>query len=134
MSRSAPQSATQSFTRSRGDAAEQVALHYLGQQGLRLVARNVRFRVGEIDLIMLDAKVCVFVEVRMRSPSRFGGAAISVNYGKRQRLIRAAQCWLQSHSRHALMPTLPACRFDVVAIDGTAIDWIPNAFGLEGTL
>jgi putative endonuclease len=134
MSRSALQSLTPSLTRSRGDAAEQAALDYLCQQGLRVVARNVRFRVGEIDLIMLDANVCVFVEVRMRSLSRFGGAAITVNYGKRQRLIRAAHCWLQSHSRQSLMPNLPACRFDVVAIDGTIIDWIPNAFGLEGTL
>ena len=99
-------------------------------KGLELIARNARFRVGEIDLIMREREIFVFVEVRLRQTSRFGGAAVTVNIAKQKRLIRAAQCWLQAQP----FRVWPACRFDVVAIDGERIHWIPHAFGLGGTL
>jgi putative endonuclease len=99
-------------------------------KGLELIARNACFRVGEIDLIMREGEVFVFVEVRLRQTSRFGGAAVTVNIAKQKRLIRAAQCWLQAQP----FRVWPDCRFDVVAIDGGRIQWIPHAFGLGGTL
>lgn len=108
-----------------GDAAEGAAAAYLESHGLRVIARQVRFREGEIDLVCRDGASLVFVEVRLRSSARFGGAAASVTAAKQQRLIRAAQHYLLSHHGSRL----PACRFDVVSVqaDGT-IEWIPDAF------
>jgi putative endonuclease len=104
-----------------GDAAEDRALHYLQQQGLTLVQRNFRCKGGEIDLIMQQAGALIFVEVRKRADMRFGGAAASVTARKQVRLIIAAQVFLQRYRQP------PACRFDVIAIDGAAIDWLRNA-------
>ena len=114
----------------RGQAAENAALVYLRQRGLVFCARNVRYRVGELDLIMRDGSTIVFVEVRYRSPSRFGGALGTVHATKQRRLIRAAQCWLQQHCR----AMIPACRFDVVAQDGKSIRWVRDAFMASGVL
>ena len=116
-------------TKQRGDAAEAQARQYLEQHGLRLLAQNWRCRVGELDLVMLDADTVVFVEVRYRRYSAWGGAAASVDARKREKLSRAAQLFLQQESRWAKYP----CRFDVIAInaDGQApahLDWIQNAF------
>ena len=104
-----------------GDAAESLALRYLERQGLRLIARNFRCKAGELDLIMQDRQVLVFVEVRKRAGKNFGGAAASVTPAKQQRLIRAAQFYLLRY------PQPPACRFDVVAIDGQELQWLKNA-------
>lgn len=104
-----------------GDAAEDRALHYLQQYGLTLMQRNFRCKGGEIDLIMQEPGALVFVEVRKRADTRHGGAAASVTARKQARLIIAAQVFLQRYR----MP--PACRFDVIAIDGSAIEWLKNA-------
>jgi putative endonuclease len=101
-----------------GRIAEERALAYLQQQGLQLVARNARSRGGEIDLVMRDGSVLVFIEVRQRSSARFGGAAASINAAKRARLWRTAQVFLQRCA------PLPPCRFDAVCIDGTALTWL----------
>ena len=104
-----------------GAAAEDRALAYLQQQRLRLVDRNFRCKMGEIDLIMREDAVLVFIEVRARADARHGGAAASITPAKQRRLIRAAQFYLQR------LRTLPACRFDVIAIDGDALHWLRNA-------
>lgn len=104
-----------------GDAAEDASLHYLRQQGLTLVERNFRCKGGEIDLIMQDSAVLVFVEVRKRADRRYGGAAASITASKQARLVLAAQTFLQRYR----MP--PPCRFDIVAIDGSAMTWLKNA-------
>lgn len=94
----------------KGREAEDRALLYLQQQGLRCLARNVRSRYGEIDLVMDEHGTLVFVEVRYRSPSHFGGALESVDARKRARLMAAAQWYLCS--RHVEAPA----RFDVVGV------------------
>ena len=104
-----------------GDAAEDRALEYLRKQGLTLVERNFRCKGGEIDLILQDRDALVFVEVRKRADSRHGGAAASVTARKQARLVLAAQTFLQGYR------TPPACRFDVVAIDGDTMNWLKNA-------
>lgn len=104
-----------------GQRGEDAALAYLLRQGLALVARNFRCRRGEIDLIMQDGDTLVFVEVRSRAPGRHGGAAASVTPRKQARLLAAAESYLQG------LRQPPACRFDVIAIDGAALDWITNA-------
>lgn len=108
----------------QGAAAEDRALAYLAAQGLTPVDRNFRCKAGELDLIMRSGETLVFVEVRQRSGSGYGGAAASVTATKQQRLLRAAQFYLQRFR----FP--PPCRFDVVAIEGEHIDWLRDAFGL----
>jgi putative endonuclease len=104
-----------------GQNGEDDALAYLQRQGLTLVDRNVRCKTGEIDLIMRHGDTLVFVEVRKRANARYGGAAASVTYSKQMKLLRAAQFYLQRFR------TPPACRFDVVAIDGEELNWIKSA-------
>jgi putative endonuclease len=79
---------------------------------------------------MQDQETIVFVEVRFRSPSRYGGAATSITAVKQQRLIHAAACWMRWQFRGAE----PASRFDVVALDGEQVGWIKGAFGVSGPL
>jgi putative endonuclease len=108
----------------RGRAAEDAALAFLEARGLGLIERNYRCRFGEIDLIMNDAGTLVFVEVRMRSSSAFGGAPESITAGKKARLLSAARHFM------ATRRDIPDCRFDAVLLDGdTRIDWVKNAFG-----
>ncbi|ASU36964.1 YraN family protein [Herbaspirillum sp. meg3] len=104
-----------------GDAAEDDALAFLLKQGLIEVERNFRCKGGEIDLIMRERDTIVFVEVRKRSKSNFGGALASVTRTKQRRLIIAAQVYLQRYR----MP--PDCRFDVIGYDGEQMTWLKNA-------
>ena len=121
-------------TKSRGDEAEGQALVFLQAQGLRLVERNYRVARGpsargaEVDLIMEGPAdgTLVFVEVRMRADRGHGGAASSVSSSKQRRCILGARHFLMS------LPRLPPCRFDVVAIDGDEIEWLPAAFDAPG--
>jgi putative endonuclease len=113
-------------TKQQGDAAEDRALAHLRAQGLALVARNYRTPGrggGEIDLVMREPDgTLVFVEVRQRARRDFGGAAASVGWDKRRRIVFAA--------RHYLMrlPAPPPCRFDVVSMEGGRIHWMRAAF------
>jgi len=119
-----------------GQHSEVVAAQYLQRAGLRPLAANARARLGELDLVMLDAEqgseVLVFIEVRYRRHSRFGGGAASVDSAKQRRLIRAAQVFLARHPQYHALP----CRFDVVAASGDpdapTLDWIRNAFAADG--
>jgi len=108
-----------------GAGAEDAAELWLQQRGLSVVARNYRCKSGEIDRIMLEQKTLVFVEVRLRTRSDFGGAAASITPAKQQRLIKTAQLFLMQHpqfSRHA-------CRFDVMlATDIENWQWLRDAF------
>ncbi len=113
--------ATRTARQLAGDAGEDAALAHLQEQGLVLVERNFSCRGGEIDLIMRDGATLVFVEVRRRASGAFGGAAASIGRAKQARLQAAANTWLQRYR----MP--PACRFDVVAIDGGVLSWLRNA-------
>jgi len=113
--------------KAEGDAREAQARAYLTRAGLRFFAANVRYRVGELDLVMEDGAQLVFVEVRYREPQDFGGAAASITPTKRSRIARAAACFLAEHPRWANRP----CRFDVIAIDGARVEWIRDAFQVD---
>jgi putative endonuclease len=104
-----------------GDHGEARALAYLERHGMTVVARNYRCRRGEIDLIMQDGETLVFVEVRQRGRMFHGGAAASITPAKKEKLVLTAQLYLQRYR----VP--PACRFDVIAIDGNDIAWIRDA-------
>ncbi|GAA4900625.1 YraN family protein [Ferrimonas pelagia] len=109
--------------RSRGLEAEQHACDYLQAQGLRLLERNVQCRFGEIDLIMRHGEQLVFVEVKYRQSRGFGGAAQAVTAAKQHKL-RATALWYLQQQGWGERP----CRFDVLAIDGSELNWIQNAF------
>lgn len=89
------------------------------------MAANVRYKVGEIDLVMRDSGTLVFVEVRSRGSSSFGGAAGSVDHRKQLRLCRAANRYLLERFGQQRWP---ACRFDVVAFEAGRANWIRGAF------
>jgi len=119
-----------------GQRSEAAAADYLVRAGLRPLAANARARLGELDLVMLDEErggdVLVFIEVRYRKYSHFGGGAASVDGAKQRRLVRAAQVFLARHPQYHALP----CRFDVIAASGDAdapeLDWIRNAFAADG--
>lgn len=113
----------------RGAAAEELAAQYLRVRGLKILARNLRCKAGELDLVCLDDRVLTVVEVRQRVSAEFGGAAVSVTWAKQRKIIRAAQFFLRREKQwHNL-----SVRFDVMAIEGSPdgahrIDWIKDAF------
>lgn len=110
-----------------GRDGERIAENYLAKKGYRLVERNYRCPLGELDLIALDRKVVVFIEVKTRVDDSFGPPLESVNPRKQKKMIGAAQYFISQHrlqNRDA--------RFDVVGIsfsgDEPVIEHIENAF------
>lgn len=124
-----PNNTKPASTKKVGDAAEDEALLYLQQQGLRLVFRNYRTPGrggGEIDLIMGERDgTLVFVEVRRRQSSLHGGAAASVGRTKQRRVVLAAQHYLLK------VRTLPPCRFDVIEVTPEGCHWLRAAFDAQ---
>jgi putative endonuclease len=98
-----------------GRAAEDAACRYLERAGYRIVTRNFRHRLGELDVVAIEDGVLALVEVRFRSGSKFGGAAASVTHSKRRRLQRAAEVLLKRHPELAALPA----RFDFIEVGGT---------------
>ncbi|GIU21606.1 YraN family protein [Shewanella sp. MBTL60-007] len=106
----------------QGQIAEYTARQYLEQQGLSFVEQNVRYRFGEIDIVMKDGSDWVFVEVKYRSASRYGGAVNALSHAQTQRIRKAASHYIQLNRIDAI------CRFDVIAVDLQGIQWIRDAF------
>jgi len=114
-----------------GSWGEDQAVSFLCHQGMKIVERNFRTPVGEIDIIARDRKNLVFIEVKTRRGLAFGTPQEAVGLRKQRQIIRTAQWYLQSNRKVNLQP-----RFDVVAIlcqsDGTAqITHLPDAFSLS---
>jgi putative endonuclease len=112
----------------RGRLAEERAAAWLAAHGLKILARNVRCRGGELDLVCLEGSTLVFVEVRLRTNSRFGCAAESITAPKQRHVIFAAKWWLFRAGR--AYQDWP-CRFDVVLFDNGSVSepqWIRDAF------
>ncbi|MEX0804197.1 MAG: YraN family protein [Candidatus Binatia bacterium] len=112
-----------------GKEGEQIAERYLKKKGYKLVERNYRCAVGELDLIALDRRVIVFVEVKTRTGSGFGTPLEAVEFRKQKKMIHAAQFFLNAkrlNQREA--------RFDIVGISWSGplpvVEHIENAFGL----
>lgn len=118
--------------REQGEWAEDEACRHLERRGLRVVARNFTTRRGEIDLIMRDGQVLVFVEVRSRNRTDFGDPVATIGHTKQQRISRAAQQFLLTRREWRDHP----CRFDVVGIlareqKACEITWLRDAFRLR---
>jgi len=114
-----------------GSGAEALAARHLRTNGLELLHRNYRCRMGELDIVALESDVrghavLVIAEVRLRSSSRYGGAAASITAAKQRRIVRATRHLL---ARYPALQRLPV-RFDAVLVppgDG-AIEWFRGAF------
>ena len=107
-----------------GIDAERLAATFLINNGLKIVAQNYHCKYGEIDLIMQDGKILVFVEVRLRSNLHFGDAGASITTQKQQKLILTAEHYLQKHGSCS-------CRFDAILMNKANlanIEWVRNAF------
>ncbi len=95
-----------------GRRGERLAERYLGERGYRILARNWRWRKGEIDLIVEKDQELVFVEVKTRRSHRFGPPEEAITARKQRKLIQTAYAYLNSVGRHNAQ-----WRIDVVAID-----------------
>ncbi len=119
----------QNTSRQIGQLTEELAADYLTSQGLTLQKKNVHCRQGEIDLIMLDGDIYVFVEVKYRKNSQFGGAISAIPTSKQKKIKHAITFYLQ---QVGLNEYNTACRIDVVALEGDInqpkVTWIKNAF------
>lgn len=117
--------------RNIGKQAEKAACDYLHSHGLKSVCQNFRCRFGEIDIIMRDKTILVFVEVRFRRQSGYGDPLETVDRHKQERIGRTAQVFLQKNPKF----TDHELRFDVIGIKPDrndpgryVIDWIRHAF------
>lgn len=110
-----------------GRLAEDKAAEYLSNKGFKIIEKNVSFSFGELDLVALENKILVFVEVKYRRSSDFGWPMDAVSRAKQRKIVLAAKAYLQRRAG-----PLPACRFDVVSLGGDlkapAIDHIIDAF------
>ncbi len=113
----------------RGAHWETFASNHLRAQGLEILARGYRCRLGELDIVCLDGETLVIVEVRARSTGARTTALESISRAKRQRIVNAARHFLMRHPQwfHSRL------RFDVVAVDAVDTDeptlnWVRNAF------
>ena len=117
---------TSETTKVIGDRAEDRAARFLEKRGFAVLTRNFRCRGGEIDLVCRDGKALVFVEVRLRRNSGYGGAGASITASKQRRIILAAQHYLLVHAK----PDCD-CRFDCVLLNGEQLEWIRDAFSAD---
>lgn len=114
-----------------GDWAEQLACEHIQQQGWRIIGRNYHCRGGELDIIACHGLILAFIEVKYRRSKAYGGALASITLSKRQRLIKAAQTYLQQQPQFKSH----RARFDLVAICGRPeqqlkLQWLPSIFSL----
>lgn len=109
-----------------GNIIEERACQFLTRQGLQFIAKNVRFKVGELDLVMQQGDMLVFVEVRYRAYSSYGSGLESISWSKKQKIRRAAECYLLKNSWARKMP----CRVDAISVSGPleklCFEWVEN--------
>ena len=111
-----------------GSRYEALALDHLKHHGLGHLQSNYRVSGGEIDLIMQEQDILVFVEVRYRHSNSWESSAQSISYPKQKRIIRAAQQFIQRHTKHQRQQ----CRFDAICFDQqNKADWIRDAFRVQ---
>lgn len=111
-------------TRRRGAQKEEQVCAYLLSRGVKIVERNFRSRLGEIDIIGYDGAYLVFFEVKYRAGHSKGSAAEAVGFAKQRKICQVADYYRMLH--HCAEDT--PLRFDVVAVDADKVNWIKNAY------
>lgn len=110
-----------------GSDKEGIAAEYLKTKGVTVLESNFRCRQGEIDLICEDGEYLIFVEVKYRRNNDTGAPEEAVGYAKQKKICRVSDYYRLIH--HLADDT--AIRFDVIAIEGEKIRWIPDAFSYQ---
>lgn len=110
--------------RELGSRYESIAASYLEEYGYQIIERNYRSKRGEIDLIALDGRTLVFIEVKYRSELKKGSPLEAVDWKKQRQICRTAQVYMMERQ----VSQERACRFDVVGILGEEITLMQNAF------
>lgn len=114
-------------SRALGQYGESLAAAYLEHRGYRILERNFRCPLGEIDLVAADAEYVVFVEVKTRQPNAPLHPSLSVTARKRTKVRKLGEYYLARHTGLTLQP-----RFDVIAVtagkDNEQIEHLPNVF------
>ena len=120
----------------RGREAETFAAHYLADSGLKLLQKNFRCALGEIDLIMLDHETIVFVEVKYRTTHHFGYGMEYVSASKQRKLRNTALIFMKKNTQYGSL----AQRFDVVDVspsrspatpNNLEVNWLKNALEMD---
>lgn len=118
------------MTKRLGALGEDLAAKHLQERGYRILERNYRCRVGEIDCVAVKDRTLVFLEVKARSHGGYGGPLEAVDARKRRKVTRVAQCYLLEKNLHDVPQ-----RFDVVAVwfEGgrPRVEVYENAFDAE---
>lgn len=110
----------------KGRTGEDIAADYMIGQGLRILSKNFRASCGEIDIIALDGKELVFVEVKARRTGEFGIGADSVGYYKQKKITNTAELYL-----NMTKVKYESCRFDVASVDlrtNSVVEYVRDAF------
>lgn len=107
-----------------GYEKEEIAEQFLKSKGLKILCKNYRIRIGEIDIIALDGDTYVFIEVKYRKTASKGLPEEAVNYKKMKTICKVSNHYRMKNS----LPEITPVRYDVVAIEGDEIRWYPNAF------
>jgi putative endonuclease len=113
-----------------GAAGEELAIDFLKNKGYRIIKRNYKNKLGEVDIIAKDKETFCFVEVRTRTSREMGSPLESITKNKKHQITKAALCYLKENKLWEA-----PCRFDVVSImhdgSGSDIELIQDAFELE---
>jgi len=109
-----------------GIEAEQRAATLFERAGFRVLQRNYHCRTGELDIVAQRKELLVVAEVRLRTRDDFGGAAGSITYAKRRRIVRATRNLLQRQPALAQLYV----RFDILLLSerNGPVEWIKAAF------
>lgn len=113
--------------RSLGTEKEELAVSYLTEHNVKLLARNFYFHGGEIDVIAKDGEYVCFIEVKYRRSDRFGAPEEAVNLSKQRKILQGARVFLYKNR----YPSDTPCRFDVISVYREQITWIKDAFALS---
>lgn len=113
-----------------GKSGEDTALNFLKENGYKILAKNYKTKLGEVDIIAYDKDTLCFIEVKTRGSLRFGSPQEAVSHFKQRQISKVA---LQFLKRNNLLNK--KARFDVVSViyaeDKPAFDLIKNAFELK---
>jgi len=106
-----------------GRAGEVKACEFLKDKGLKILERNHKTKLGEVDIICEDDGYIIFVEVKTRTDNTYGNPSEAVDFRKREKYFRLAEEYMMKNKLYD-----KSCRFDVVEIENGQINHIENAF------
>lgn len=110
--------------RTTGSEYENLSCEFLNKNGLKILERNFRCRIGEIDIIAKDGDYYVFIEVKYRLSDEKGSPTEAVDLRKQKKICKVCDYYRLINSLGEFTPV----RFDVISVTGSEITWYKNAF------